>query len=318
MLGQPVTMLIPQVIGFKLTGALQAGRDGHRPRAHRHRDAAQERRGRQVRRVLRRRSRQPAARRPRDDRQHGARVRQHLRRSSRSTRRRCATSSSPAAAPSRSRWSRPMPRRRACGATNGQRAGRLHRRARARSRAPSSPASPGPKRPQDRVPLRTAKTVYQAALKKMAEERTQQESGRHRHARRSRSDGKTFELARRRGADRRDHELHEHVESRRAHRPPACWRAMRAQRGLKRKPVGQDQPRARLARRHRLPAQGRAAGRSRSHRLLPRRLRLHDLHRQLRPAAARDLRRPCKRGRHRRRARCSPATATSKAACTRK
>jgi aconitate hydratase len=31
----------------------------------------------------------------------------------------------------------------------------------------------GPKRPQDRVPLRTAKQVYQAAVKKMAEERTQ-------------------------------------------------------------------------------------------------------------------------------------------------
>ncbi len=79
MLGQPVTMLIPQVIGFRLKGALPAGRHGHRPRADRHRDAAQEGRRRQVRRVLRRRPRRPAARRPRDDRQHGAGVRQHLR-----------------------------------------------------------------------------------------------------------------------------------------------------------------------------------------------------------------------------------------------
>jgi aconitate hydratase len=35
------------------------------------------------------------------------------------------------------------------------------------------PSLAGPKRPQDRVPLRSAKTVYQNALKKMAEERTQ-------------------------------------------------------------------------------------------------------------------------------------------------
>ncbi|MEA3132557.1 MAG: aconitate hydratase [Gammaproteobacteria bacterium] len=35
------------------------------------------------------------------------------------------------------------------------------------------PSLAGPKRPQDRVPLRSAKTVYQASVKKMAEERTQ-------------------------------------------------------------------------------------------------------------------------------------------------
>ena len=57
MLGQPMSMLIPQVVGFKLTGELPGGRDRDRPRAHRHRDAAQEGRRRQVRRVLRRRAR---------------------------------------------------------------------------------------------------------------------------------------------------------------------------------------------------------------------------------------------------------------------
>lgn len=35
------------------------------------------------------------------------------------------------------------------------------------------PSLAGPRRPQDRVPLRTAKQVYQASVKKMAEERTQ-------------------------------------------------------------------------------------------------------------------------------------------------
>ena len=79
MLGQPVTMLIPQVIGFKLSGSLQAGRDGHGSGAHRDGDAAQEGRGRQVRGVLRRRPCKPAAGRPRHHREHGAGIRQYLR-----------------------------------------------------------------------------------------------------------------------------------------------------------------------------------------------------------------------------------------------
>ena len=66
MLGQPISMLIPEVVGFQLTGKLPRGRHRHRPRAHRHADAAQEGRGRQVRRVLRRRAsttcRSPTAR----------------------------------------------------------------------------------------------------------------------------------------------------------------------------------------------------------------------------------------------------------------
>ena len=55
------------------------GRDRDRPRADRHRAAAPARRRRQVRRVLRRRRLAPAARRPRDDRQHVAGVRLDLR-----------------------------------------------------------------------------------------------------------------------------------------------------------------------------------------------------------------------------------------------
>src|ERR1700675_3778831 len=39
------------------------------------------------------------------------------------------------------------------------------------------PSLAGPKRPQDRVPLRSAKTVYQTSVKKMAEERTQKNPG---------------------------------------------------------------------------------------------------------------------------------------------
>ncbi len=55
------------------------GRNRDRPRPHRHRDAPPARSGRQVRRVPRRRPGEPAARRPRDDRQHVARVRLDLR-----------------------------------------------------------------------------------------------------------------------------------------------------------------------------------------------------------------------------------------------
>ncbi|MBL8271104.1 aconitate hydratase AcnA [Steroidobacter sp.] len=56
------------------------------------------------------------------------------------------------------------------------------------------PSLAGPKRPQDRVPLRTAKQVYQAAHKKMAEERTAKNpsaSGVGKAA----VDGKSFEVA---------------------------------------------------------------------------------------------------------------------------
>ena len=75
MLGQPLSMLLPRVVGIELVGALPAGLDRDRPRAHRRRAAAQARRGRQVRRVLRRGRRPRAAREPGDDRQHVARVR---------------------------------------------------------------------------------------------------------------------------------------------------------------------------------------------------------------------------------------------------
>ena len=54
MLGQPVYFLTPDVVGVNLTGGLQRRRHRDRPRAHRHRDAAQGEGRRQVRRVLRR------------------------------------------------------------------------------------------------------------------------------------------------------------------------------------------------------------------------------------------------------------------------
>ena len=79
MLGQPMPMLIPQRDRLPARRRAARGRDRDRPRPDRHRAAAQEGRRRQVRRVLRPRRRAPAARRPRDARQHEPRVRLDLR-----------------------------------------------------------------------------------------------------------------------------------------------------------------------------------------------------------------------------------------------
>ena len=54
MLGQPVSMLIPRVVGFKLTGEIPAGATATDVVLTITEHAAQARRGRQVRRVLRR------------------------------------------------------------------------------------------------------------------------------------------------------------------------------------------------------------------------------------------------------------------------
>ena len=118
------------------------GRDRHRPRADRHRDAAQARRRRQVRRVLRRRAGEPAAGRPRDDRQHVARVRLDLR----DLPDRCRDAALPRVqrppATSRSSWSRPTPRPTACGTTRTRRSRPTPTCCSSTSR-PSCRASPG-------------------------------------------------------------------------------------------------------------------------------------------------------------------------------
>ena len=56
------------------------------------------------------------------------------------------------------------------------------------------PSLAGPKRPQDRVPLRTSKAIYRGALAKMVEERTQKNPTATGKAPVT-SGGKTFELA---------------------------------------------------------------------------------------------------------------------------
>ena len=79
--------------------------------------------------------------------------------------------------------------------------------------------------------------------------------------------------------------------------------------------VGQDHAGARLEGRHGLLRQGGPHALPRQARLQPGRLRLHHLHRQLRPAARGDQRRG-QRGRPRCGVACCPATATSRAGST--
>ena len=100
MLGQPVSMLIPQVVGFRLTGELPEGATATDLVLTVTQMLRERARGRQVRRVLRpgpaRTCRSPTARRSATCRPSTARRAA----SSRSTPRRCATWSSPGARPS--------------------------------------------------------------------------------------------------------------------------------------------------------------------------------------------------------------------------
>ena len=79
MLGQPMSMLIPQVVGFKLGGELPEGATATDLVLTVTEMLRQQGRRRQVRRVLRPGRAEPAARRPRDDRQHEPGVRLDVR-----------------------------------------------------------------------------------------------------------------------------------------------------------------------------------------------------------------------------------------------
>ena len=128
------------------------------------------------------------------------------------------------------------------------------------------------------------------------------------------ADGEKFDARPRRRRDRRDHLLHQHVEPvGHARRRPARQEGRRE--GPDAQAVGQDHAGAGLEGRHRLLREGRPDAVPREARLLPGRLRLHHLHRQLRPAASTRSRRPSTRTTSPS-PRCSRATATSRAAST--
>ena len=192
------------------------------------------------------------------------------------------------------------------------------------------PSIAGPKRPQDRIALTDAKSAFleslaefdEGAAKKLGNGHDQRWPTAFRHlirpATRRRVErcreaqetgaghdghrGPQGELCRRdaRGRhrddarprarrDRGDHELHEHFEpvgdARR--RPP---RQEGGRGGARAEAVGEDLARARLDRRHGVSGARGSRRVSRQARLQPRRLRLHDVHRELRAAARGDLR----------------------------
>ena len=289
MLGQPVTMLIPQVIGFQLTGALPAGATAT--------DLVLT-----VTEMLRKKGvvdkfveffGDGLAGLPLADRatianmapEYGAPAA-----SSRSTRRRSATCDSPAAPTEQIALVEAYAKAQGLWRTNGMPRGRLHRRARARPRARSSRAS------RARSARRTASRCsdVEGSLPQARSRRwptSARRRTRRRPARRSATaGGKSFERQGRRGGDRRHHQLHEHLE-------PGVLIARRPARaqGAQARPQRRSRGSRRASRRARAssPTTCEGAGlleRPRGRRLLPRRLRLHDLHRQLRPAAARDRR----------------------------
>ena len=144
------------------------------------------------------------------------------------------------------------------------------------------PSLAGPKRPQDRVLLKDVKNGFATALEKefsKGSEMTQALPGGGAQAR---------HRARRRG-DRRDHLLHQHVEPERdGGGRPAGEESGRE--GPEAEAVGEDLARARLAGRRGLPGEVRPAEGPRQDRLQPGRLRLHQLHRQFRAARRGNLR----------------------------
>ena len=216
------------------------------------------------------------------------------------------------------------------------------------------PSLAGPKRPQDRVEVTEAKDSFRNALKDYVSEgdtdpddaaeatgydEAVEESfpasdspshtggnGAPVHAdpaRRRSSEQPGDDLARRPGGadrprrrgDRRHHVVHQHLQPQRDDRRRAARQEGRRE-GPDPQAVGQDHARARLQGRQRLLRAVRPHAVPRQARLQPRRLRLHDLHRQLRPAHPRGVRRPS-RTTTSRSSRCSRATATSRAGSTR-
>ena len=183
------------------------------------------------------------------------------------------------------------------------------------------PSLAGPARPQDRVPLKTVaprlaprrrRHPRRQVRRRRHRDRRVVERGRPRRARRrsrSRSSVTTdtghVRARARLGRDRRDHELHEHVEPVGADRPRACSRARPSPRASPSKPWVKTSlaPGSQVVTDY-LTEAGVMADLETA-RLPPRRLRLHDLHRQLGPGPRRH-RRGGQGRQPRRRAPCCP------------
>ena len=326
-------------------GRAAGGRDGDRPRPDRDADPARDRRRREVRRVLRARPRRAPARGSRDHREHVARVRRDLRLLPRRRR------DDPLSPPHRAFRGADRARRgvlqgeRALARPRGGadvHAGRRARPLDGRAVAGRPEAAAG----QSSAPRREAGVPRGAAelrrrLRELARRGGRRDvpgerpaglrlagscrdGGRRRRGRRA--GGDRGDAGRRRGHARRphlragarlrrhrgDHVVHEHVEpGGHGRRRPAREEGRRAR--LDPEAVGEVEPRAGVEGRHPVLRQGRPDAVPRAARLPHRRVRLHDVHRQLRPAARGDLEGDSRR-RHRRRAPSSRGTGTSRRA----
>ena len=241
MLGQPHAHADPRSRGLQADRQAARRRHRDRPRAHRHADAAQEGRGRQVRRVLRRRPRRHAAGRPRHHRQHGAGIRRHLRLlPGRRDHARLSQDDQPRRTPPSS--SRPMPRSRACGAPRS----RPSRSSPTRSSSTSATSSPAwPDRSARRTACRSPRPPQQF-VGNMEKAFDRKDDGK-----RVTCDGRRLRPRPWRRGDRRHHLLHQHLQPLRH----AGRRPDRAQRGEARpegQALGQDLAGAGLAGRHRI------------------------------------------------------------------
>ena len=275
MLGQPISMLLPDVVGFELTGQHARGHYRHRPGVAGGTDAAGARRGGQVCGILRQRAGPAATVRPRHHRQHGARVRGHLR----IFPGRCPDAHLPAAdrarRTTRSRWWRPTARRRACGATSitSRRIlpPRLHL-----DMSTVEPNLAGPRRPagpRGRArPASCHRRVHHTGWQSGPVGYSVPARRRHDIP------------APRRCGDRGDYLLHQHLQSGGDDR-----RGTGGAKGAGARPAAQALGKivtgTRLESRHRLPDQGRPAGLTGCAGFQPGGLRLYHLYRQLRPVA---------------------------------
>ena len=155
------------------------------------------------------------------------------------------------------------------------------------------PSMAGPKRPEGRVALPAVAAGFAAAMTseyKKAADASQRYRGRE----------PQFRSRPWRRRDRGDHLLHQHLQPERADRRRPAG-AQRRRQGPEGQAVGQDLAGAGQPGGRGISFQFRTAARSRQGRLQPGRLRLHHLHRQFRPAAGRDFEVDQRQRHHRRR-----------------
>ena len=165
------------------------------------------------------------------------------------------------------------------------------------------PSLAGPKRPQDRVALPQVDELFNTDLEKIYKKSAPQRTG---------VEGKDHDIGDGDVVIAAITSCTNTSNPRRADRCRPCGQEG-TRKGPRSQALGQDQPRTGFAGRHRLSRKERPAGRPRRAGFRPRRLRLHHLHRQLGPARAADL-----EGRSTATTsllpRCCRATGTSKAA----